>query len=49
MDLQRWAVEQNFPGVEPGEAAGAAQGWIMENLVNHFREFGIYRVALGSH
>lgn len=48
MNLKRCTTEQNFPELEPGEAAGAIQGWIMENLVNHFREFLYLLGSLGE-
>lgn len=33
---------------ETSEGGGATQGWNIENLANHFREFGTYGVALGG-
>lgn len=36
-------------GVVTDEARGVIQDWIIEDLVNHLREFGIYRVALEGH
>lgn len=42
------SVEQNFPGVETSEGGGSTQGWNIENLASHFREFGTYGVALGG-